>query len=75
MAKRKKEALAPEGKLLDFARWYFPEREGMEFIEGPHHRVIGETLDRVLAGEIARLIITPSMRHLERVMLRRMGRA
>lgn len=55
--RRKKEALAPEGKLLDFARWYFPEREGMEFIEGPHHRVIGATLDRVLAGEITRLII------------------
>ncbi|AMU89903.1 hypothetical protein ATM17_12740 [Sphingopyxis macrogoltabida] len=30
----------------------------MEFIEGPHHRVIGDTLDLVLAGEIARLIIT-----------------
>lgn len=57
VAKRKREALAPEGKLLDFARWYFPEREGMEFIEGPHHRVIGHTLDRVLAGEITRLII------------------
>lgn len=57
VAKRKKEALAPGGKLLDFARWYFPEREGMDFIEGPHHRVIGRTLDRVLAGEITRLII------------------
>jgi len=30
----------------------------MEFLEGPHHRVIGETLDRVLKGEISRLIIT-----------------
>lgn len=58
VAKRKAEALAPAGKLLDFARWYFPEREGMEFIEGPHHRVIGATLDRVLSGEITRLIIT-----------------
>lgn len=58
VAIRKKEALAPEGKLLDFARWYFPEREGMDFIEGPHHRVIGHTLDRVLTGEITRLIIT-----------------
>lgn len=57
VAQRKKVALSPNGKLLDFARWYFPEREGMEFIEGPHHRVIGETLDRVLAGEITRLII------------------
>lgn len=58
VAKRKREALAPEGKLLDFARWYFPEREGMAFIEGPHHRVICTTLDRVLDGEITRLIIT-----------------
>jgi len=58
VAKRKAEALKPEGKLLDFARWYFPEREGMEFIEGPHHRAIGDTLDRVLNGEITRLIIT-----------------
>ena len=30
----------------------------MDLIEGPHHRVIGATLDRVLAGEITRLIIT-----------------
>lgn len=58
IANRKAEALKPEGKLLDFARWYFPEREGMDFIEGPHHRVIGETLDRVLDGLITRLIIT-----------------
>jgi predicted phage terminase large subunit-like protein len=57
VAKRKAVALAPEGKLLDFTRWYFPEREGMEFIEGPHHRIIGDTLDRVLSGEITRLII------------------
>ena len=32
IAERKREALAPRGKLLDFARWYFPEREGMEFL-------------------------------------------
>lgn len=55
---KRKKALAPDGKLLDFARYYFPEREGMDFIEGPHHRVIGETLDKVLRGEITRLIIT-----------------
>lgn len=30
----------------------------MEFIEGPHHAVIGAALDRVLAGEISRLLIT-----------------
>lgn len=43
---------------LGFARYFFPAREGMDLIEGPHHRVIGATLDRVLAGEITRLIIT-----------------
>lgn len=58
VARKKAVALAPDGKLLDFARWYFPEREGMEFIEGPHHRVICDALDRVLSGEISRLIIT-----------------
>lgn len=58
VAKKREIALAPSGKLLDFARYYFPEREGMDLIEGPHHRVIGDTLDRVLRGEISRLIIT-----------------
>lgn len=43
---------------LGFARYHFPAREGMPLIEGPHHRIIGQTLDRVHAGEISRLIIT-----------------
>lgn len=30
----------------------------MAFIEGPHHRLIAETLDRVYSGEITRLLIT-----------------
>lgn len=50
--------LRPEGGLLDFARFFFRDREGMDLIEGPHHHVIGSTLDRVLAGEISRLLIT-----------------
>lgn len=45
-------------KTLAFAKHFFPAREGMEFIEGPHHAVIGDVLDRVLNGEITRLIIT-----------------
>lgn len=57
--KRRKAAdLAPAGPLLSFARWFFPLREGMEFIEGAHHRLICATLDRVLRGEISRLIVT-----------------
>lgn len=58
VAKRREQALAPSGKMLDFQRYYFPEREGMDFIQGPHHVVMGHTLDRVLSGEISRLIIT-----------------
>lgn len=45
-------------KTLAFAKFFFPSREGMEFIEGPHHKVISDTLDKVLAGKITRLIIT-----------------
>lgn len=43
---------------LGFAKHFFPFREGMEFLEGQHHRVIGQALDKVIAGEISRLIIT-----------------
>lgn len=50
--------LQPEGPLLDFARYFFPEREGMNFITGPHHKILCDTLDRVLANEISRLIVT-----------------
>lgn len=42
---------------LRFVRRYFAEKEGAPFIVGRHHRVIAETLDRVLRGEIDRLII------------------
>lgn len=58
VAHRRAEALAPSGPLLDFARYYFPLREGMDMIVGPHHDVMGRTLDKVLAGKIPRLIIT-----------------
>jgi len=39
-------------------RWYFPEREGLDLIVGPHHPLICSTLDKVYTGEITRLIIT-----------------
>lgn len=51
--------LCKEGPLLEFAKWFFPEREGMPFIEGPHHRLMGSVLDDVLRGKRTRLIITP----------------
>lgn len=55
---RKTVDLAPEGGLLPFTRWFFDVREGMEFIVGPHHRIIARTLDRVLQGELSRVIFT-----------------
>ncbi|WP_206540084.1 phage terminase large subunit [Leisingera sp. ANG-Vp] len=57
-AQKKRTDLAPGGSLLPFATWFFPEREGMALLVGPHHRVLSRTLDRVLKGEISRLIIT-----------------
>lgn len=50
--------LGPEAPLLPFIRWYFPVREGMDFLTGPHHHLICDALDRVLRMEIPRLIIT-----------------
>lgn len=58
VAHRKTTELAPSGGLLPFTRWFFPEREGMHFKEGPHHALMCATLDRVLRGEIPRLLIT-----------------
>jgi len=56
--KREIQAERARRSTLGFSKFFFPIREGMEFIEGPHHAVIGQTLDKVLAGEITRLIIT-----------------
>lgn len=46
-----------ESSHIKFSRRFFKERDGTDFLVGPHHRVMGETLDRVLKGEIDRLII------------------
>lgn len=42
---------------LYFTRLFFKEMHGAPFRVGRHHSVIGRTLDRVIAGEINRLII------------------
>lgn len=47
-----------ERSHLYFTRFFFKEQQGSAFRVGPHHRVICETLDRVLAGEIDRLVIS-----------------
>lgn len=42
---------------LYFARYFFKQRMGSKMIVAPHHKVIQDTLDRVIDGEITRLII------------------
>lgn len=46
-----------EADGLYFARYFFKQRMGSRMIVAPHHRVIQQTLDRVISGEITRLII------------------
>lgn len=48
---------ALEHKHIDFARFFFKHREGTKFIVNDHHEVICEALDKVINGEITRLII------------------
>ena len=50
--------LACERDHLYFTRFFFKERLGMPFKVGPHHKLIGQALDRVIAGEIDRLLIS-----------------
>lgn len=47
-----------ERSHLYFTRLFFKERHGSPFRVGPHHRVICKTLDRVISGEISRLVIS-----------------
>lgn len=42
---------------LYFARYFFKQRMGAKMIVAPHHQVIQRTLQRVIDGEITRLII------------------
>ncbi|HCI4451454.1 TPA: DNA-packaging protein [Klebsiella pneumoniae] len=42
---------------LYYARYFFKQRTGGKMIVAPHHKVIQKTLDRVIDGEIQRLII------------------
>jgi predicted phage terminase large subunit-like protein len=42
---------------LCFAKYFFRKCEGAPFRTGPHHKVMCDTIDRVFAGEISRLII------------------
>lgn len=42
---------------LYFARYFFKQRMGAKMIVAPHHQVIQRTLQRVIDGEITRLIV------------------
>jgi len=42
---------------LGFSQYFFKTKEASTFILNPHHVVIADTLQRVLTGEITRLII------------------
>lgn len=43
-----------------FARYFFKQMNGAKMLIAPHHRVIFKTLERVISGEITRLIINIS---------------
>lgn len=45
---------------LYFSRYFFKQRMGTKMLVAPHHKVIQQTLDRVVSGEITRLIINIS---------------
>jgi predicted phage terminase large subunit-like protein len=46
-----------ESSMLDFTRYFFRQRYGRKFVVNWHHEVICNALDRVISGEIKRLII------------------
>lgn len=46
-----------EESLLFFTRYFFKLRTGQKFIVNRHHRIVCETLEKVLRGDISRLII------------------
>lgn len=61
---------------LYFSRYFFKQRTGGKMIVAPHHKVIQETLDRVIDGEIKRLIINvpPGYTKTELATINMMGR-
>lgn len=61
---------------LYYARYFFKQRTGGKMIVAPHHKVIQQTLDRVIDGEITRLIINvpPGYTKTELATINMMGR-
>lgn len=48
---------------LNFTRFFFKQQYNRKFIVGQHHRQIAEVLDKVLSGEITKLIINIAPRY------------
>ena len=48
---------------LNFTRFFFKEKYKCKFVVGKHHEKIAEVLDKVLKGEITRLIINIAPRY------------
>ncbi|WP_099115510.1 DNA-packaging protein [Xenorhabdus miraniensis] len=61
---------------LYFSRYFFKQRMGSKMIVAPHHLIIDETLQRVIDGEISRLIINvpPGYTKTELATINLMGR-
>ena len=52
-----------EEKTLDFTRYFFKSQYGRKFVVGDHHQKICEALDKVVKGEIKKLIINIAPRY------------
>ena len=48
---------------LNYTRFSFKEKTGEKFIIGDHHKIICETLDRVLSGELKKVIFNIAPRY------------
>jgi predicted phage terminase large subunit-like protein len=49
--------------MLNFTRYVFRKKTGNKFIIGEHHRIICDALDKVVKGDIKRLIINIAPRY------------
>lgn len=50
-------------KTLNFTRYFFKHRFNRKFVVGDHHQQIANVLDRVLAGELKKVIINIAPRY------------
>ena len=49
--------------VLNFTRYFFKQRFKRKFVVGRHHEIIADALDRVLSGEVKKLIINIAPRY------------